>query len=116
MNETTPETTLETTMPPQVAARFISPTTDGLDPELLDLVVRLDADLAVLDPGYRIAQIKIKFEDDFRYYTVSSPDLSPEASAQCQRLISQAQRAAFYLLGGIDEEDDEQDDEQDEDE
>lgn len=105
-----------TNMPPQIAERFVRPNTDNLAPELVDLCVQLDADLAVLDPGYRIAQIKIKFEDDFRYYTVSSPDLSPEASAQCQRLISQAQRAAFYLLGGIDEEDDEQDDEQDEDE
>lgn len=57
-------------------------------PGWYDLIVRLDEDIAKLDPNYTIAQVKEKF-GGLRYYIDT---INPDVAAAAQLLVGAAER------------------------
>lgn len=62
----------------------------------VDLVVKLDADLAELFPNYTVFQVKEKF-GGLRYYISTYGKGNIEDAATANDLISNAEHASFYI-------------------
>jgi hypothetical protein len=63
-----------------------------------DLVVDLDRAIAIIDPGYRLAQVKEKF-GGLRYYCMVGIDnrLPHDASARVHALVAMAEEKSYHL-------------------
>lgn len=61
-----------------------------------EILLKLDADLAQIDPDYEILQVKVKF-GELRYYIKSAYTPGERRGAQMTELIAQAEQDCWKI-------------------